>query len=158
MQTNEILQNLLTERYIKPIVVEGNYAACKSAALLNPESGTVFSVASDFLFMFQDQNRNGWLTIPNQLTINGKKYYPKLGDRIINNDGTTYSFTTKEAIIEMAYNYFKEYINHHFGIQTVIEGMSFFENSDDKTDKYFVVFQKFKSRIHPQIDAFISSN
>ncbi|MCP2025367.1 hypothetical protein L1276_000507 [Flavobacterium sp. HSC-32F16] len=158
MQTQELLQNLLTQKYIKSIVIEGNYMTNKSAVLLDSQNGTVFSVSADFLFYFKDKSNNGWLTIPEELILNGKKYYPQLGDSITKNDGTTYYFTTKEAVIEMASSYFKKFIDPHYGIQTIVHGLSFFENIDDKSDIYWVIFQKFKSRKHQQIEAFVSSN
>ncbi|WP_433810752.1 hypothetical protein [Flavobacterium johnsoniae] len=157
MQSQELLQNLLSQKYRKPIVTKGDYKTRKSAALLDTDNGTFFNVSADFLFYFKDKNDNVWLTIPKELIINGKIYYPKPGDSFTNL-GTTHYFTTKEAVIEMAYSYFKQFENPHYGIERVTNGMYFFENSGGKTDKYFVVFQKFKSSNHPQIEAYISSN
>lgn len=157
MHTVQKIMMLISQKYYPFINVSDNYKKSKSVTIHNSDSGSLFRVIEDSLYSFQDQDKNCWVTIPENCIVNGQKIYPAVGDVLTCND-IPYSFTTKEVIVQMAIDYFEEFIDPHYGIRTVMHGMYFFENEDDKRDKYFVVFQEFKSRIHDKIEAFISCN
>ena len=140
MQSQELLQNLLSQKYRKPIITNGDYKTLKTAALLDTDNGTLFNVSADFLFYFKDKNDNVWLTIPKELIINGKIYYPKPGDSFTIH-GTTHYFTTKETVIEMAYSYFKQFENPHYGIERVTNGMYFLKTAAIKPINILLFFK-----------------
>jgi hypothetical protein len=157
MNTVEKIIKLISQKYYPFITVLGNYKKDRSATIHDKNNDTVFTVLENTMYSFKDQNKSYWLTIPENCVLNGQKIYPAVGD-VIRCEGIPYSFTTQEAVVEMAANYFEDFIDPHYGFNTVMRGMSFYEDEDDKRDKYFVVFQVFKSRFHEEIEAYISSN
>ncbi|WP_428229417.1 hypothetical protein [Flavobacterium sp.] len=157
METVQKIIALVRQKYYPFIIVLDDYTKNKSISVHDSDSGALFTVVDDIVYSFRDEKANYWLTIPETCKVNGQKIYPVVGDTLIC-DGIQYLFTTKEAIVEMAVNYFEDFIDPHYGIKIVMQGMSFFENKNDKSDSYFVIFQKFKSRKHDKIKAFISSN
>lgn len=157
MEIIKKFNELITQKYYPLISIIGNYKKDKNIIIHNTVSDVAFEAFEDSLYKFKDEEKNFWMTIPKKIIINDKRFYPVVGN-VLTCDGVKYRFTTKEIVIEMASAYFKKFIDPHYGIQTIVHGLSFFENSDDKTDRYWVVFQKFKSLKHNQIEAFISSN
>lgn len=157
MDTLQKIKELLSQKYYPFISVSDDYKKSKSVTIHDKDSGAIFEIIEDSVYSFKDHKGNFWLTIPETCIVNKQRFYPVVGDRLTC-DKIQYSFTTKEAVIEMATHYFKDFIDPYYGFKAVIHGMYFFENKDDKSDKYFVIFQEFKSRKHDEIKAFISCN
>ncbi|WP_433778158.1 hypothetical protein [Flavobacterium anhuiense] len=82
----------------------------REKALVDTENETLFIVYDNFLYSFKAANFDSWSTIPESVEINGRIYYPQLGDTITRSDGATHIFTTKEIVIAMATEYFEKFI------------------------------------------------
>lgn len=157
METMKRIHELIAQKYYPFIAVIGNYKQDKNIIVHNTDNNVVFEILHGSICRFKDEENNLWLTIPQKFVINGKRYYPEAGD-VFTCDDVQYRFTTKEVIVEKAFNYFKEFKNPFYGIERVVSCVYFFENSDDKTDKYLMIYEKFKSSLHQEIDAYVSSN
>ncbi|MFB9079655.1 hypothetical protein ACFFLS_07185 [Flavobacterium procerum] len=158
MQTTEKIVKLLSSKYRPFIEIMNNSNNFNSNVIVDSITGTMFSIQANFLFSFKDKDDNMWLTIPESLIINDKKYYPKVGDTISRSDGIEYHFTTKEEVVKMAIEYFEKFIDPYFGMIVIMEGLLFFENEGGRRTKFCGMHQKFKSQAYDKIDAFISSN
>ncbi|UUW11501.1 hypothetical protein NLG42_11980 [Flavobacterium plurextorum] len=158
MQTTEKIGKLLSSKYRPFIEILSNSKNCDSNVIVDSITGAMFSVQTNFLFLFKDKDDNMWLTIPKSLMINNKQYYPKVGDTISRSDGIKYHFTTKEEVVNMAIEYFEKFIDPYFGMIVTMEGQLFFENEEGRRTKFCGIYQKFKSKAYDKIDAYISSN
>jgi hypothetical protein len=78
-------------------------------SILDDDNGTILVVSDRNQFYFKDHHRNLWPSVLDPFHVDGKQHYPELGDSYILNHGVQYSFTTKEAIVEMAFNYFEKH-------------------------------------------------
>lgn len=157
MQITEKAFQLLSQKFYSRIVIVGDYKKNKHVGLLDKENDTLFTVSNNFLYSFKDKYGNVWLTIPKSLVINEREYSPTVGDTVTY-EGIEYSFTTKEAVVELATKYFENFIDPDFGILMVMQVMYFFENKKNKKVKHPVAFKKFKYKIHDKIEAFTFCN
>jgi len=156
--TKDKLLKLLTQKYLFPISIHGNYEKNKSALLLDTNSGTLFTITDNFLLSFKDEDHNTWSTVPKSLFINEKQYYPPLGDSITRTDGVKHYFTTKEHVIEMATAYFEKFIIPYYGLKVNWRICYFKEIINGTKYSYKLSEMKFKSSSYKHIKAYISSN
>jgi hypothetical protein len=106
--TKKIVE-LTSKNYSTNISILGDYENSNNTSILDDNNGTILVVADRDQFYFKDQHRNLWLSVLDPFHIDGKKYHPELGDSYTLNHGVQYSFTTKEAIVEMASHYFEKH-------------------------------------------------
>lgn len=158
MNISQKINELLLNKYHSNIELFGNYDVNKSALLIDSKSGALFTITDDFLFSFKDKDDNSWSTIPKSLFINGKEYYPNIGDSITRNDGITHFFTTKEKVLEKALKYFESHIDRYYGLEVEWSVSSFHEYIKRERCSYKLFDTKFKSAEFDFIDYYISSN
>ncbi|WP_431242106.1 hypothetical protein ACQ9BO_19530 [Flavobacterium sp. P21] len=109
MPLTKKITELLSKKYNSNITILGTYANTSYTSILDNENGTIFLISDADLYSFIDQNRNYWVTPVDSFHANGKDHNPKLGESYITDSGTAYSFTSKEAIVEMAIEYFEKH-------------------------------------------------
>ncbi|MBJ2126690.1 hypothetical protein [Flavobacterium sp. IB48] len=106
--TKKIVE-LTSKKYSTNITILGDYEDSDNTSILDNDNGTILVVSDKDQFYFKDQHRNLWLSVLDSFHIDGKQHYPELGDSYTLKHGVQYSFTTKEAIVEMASNYFAKH-------------------------------------------------
>ncbi|GAA3746126.1 hypothetical protein GCM10022422_33020 [Flavobacterium ginsengisoli] len=106
--TKKIIE-LLSKKFNTNITILGDYEKSNNTSILDNDNGTILVVSNRDQFYFKDLHRNLWLSVLDPFHIDGKQYYPQLGDSYTLNHGVQYSFATKEAIVEMASNYFAKH-------------------------------------------------
>ncbi|MHC0446231.1 hypothetical protein ACWA1F_12550 [Flavobacterium sp. 3-218] len=156
MEIEEKLNKLLAEKFFPNISILRDSKE-KIISILDSQNGSTLIISHDSLFAFTDAENETWVNIPEKLIINGVRHYPKIGDAITG-DGLKYYFTTKEIVIDMAWEYFKRFIDKHFGILVRMESAFFRHIEGDVCHRFPVFFKNFKSRAYDKIDFYISSN
>lgn len=109
MPLTKKIAELTSKNYNTNITIMGDYEGSNHTSILDNDNGTILVVSNKDQFYFKDQHRNLWLSVLDPFQIDGKQHYPKLGDSYLLNHGAQYSFTTKETIVEMAFNYFDKH-------------------------------------------------
>jgi hypothetical protein len=109
MPLTKKIAELTSRKYNTNITIMGNYEGSNNTSILDNSNGTILVVSDRDQFYFKDQDRNLWLSVLDSFHIDGKQHYPEIGDSYTLNHGVQYSFTTKEAIVEMASHYFEKH-------------------------------------------------
>lgn len=102
---------LMSKKYKTNITVMGNYESSNYTSILDNDNGTILVVSDTDQFSFKDQHRNLWLNVTDPFHADGKQHFPQLGESYKMSHGAEYSFTTKEAILDMAVEYFEKHAN-----------------------------------------------
>ncbi|MBE8724239.1 hypothetical protein C4F50_04690 [Flavobacterium sp. KB82] len=157
METEKIISELIKQNYYDFIDVFGDYTKDQNVIIINTKNNVVFEIMNGSSCRFEDEDNNFWLTIPETLIINDHRYYPKLGNIFII-DEVKYIFNAMEMIVERAYNYFKEFKNPMYGIESLMTCLYLSEITGDRRDKNVVVYQQFKPCVREGIDTYIYSN
>lgn len=153
MQLEKKAIEFLSRKYFSPIVVLQDNEDPALHSILDTNNGTSFSI-SNSIFFFTDKHGAIWLPIPKRFIINHKRYYPALGDSYIC-DEIKYTFTTKEAVITMAINYFENFLNADYGLEKKESWMLFFFDKE----RYDLPYNCFKYKKNNQeIKHYISNN
>lgn len=111
MPLTKKIAELMSQKYNTNIAIMGDYEISNHTSILDNDNGTILVVSNRDQFYFKDRHRNIWLSVLDPFQIDGKQHYPELGDSYTLNHGVQYSFTTKEAIVEMAFNYFEKHVD-----------------------------------------------
>lgn len=109
MPLTKKIAEIMSQKYNTNITIMGDYEDSNHTSILDNDNGTILVVSDKNQFYFKDQHRNLWLSVLDSFHIDGKQYHPELGDSYTLNHGVQYSFTTKEAIVEMASHYFEKH-------------------------------------------------
>jgi len=109
MPLTKKITELVSKKYNTNITIMGDYEGSNNTSILDDTNGTILVVSDRDQFYFKDQNRNLWLSVLDPFHIDGKQHHPELGDSYTLNHGVQYSFTTKEAIVDMASSYFEKH-------------------------------------------------
>lgn len=99
----------MSDKYRSNITILGNFESSTFTSILDNNNGTIFIVSDSDLISFKDQHCNIWVNTLDSFHANGKEHYPKLGESYKIHDETFYHFTSKEAIVEMASQYFDKH-------------------------------------------------
>lgn len=153
MQTEKKAIELISQKFYSRIVAVQD---TMRKSILDDKNGTLFTISNSH-YTFRDQNGNFWLTIPENLIVNKKRYYPETGD-IYTCNGINLSFSTKEKIVNMAADYFQNFIDPFYGFDVHQKLCFFYDEENGKKHQYRLVASKFKSCAHKKIKAFISFN
>ena len=113
MPLTKKITDLLSKKYNSNISILGNYTSSTYTSILDNDNGTIFIVSDSDLYSFKDQDRNLWVNVTDSFHSDGKEHHPEMGKSYNLDHGVQYSFTTKEAIVEMAASYFE---NHKYDI------------------------------------------
>jgi hypothetical protein len=154
MQQLEKVIELLTQKYNSSISVCGKNKDGKQNSIINTENGTLFTVSNNSLYTFTDKDGNMWLTVPKSFIFNDQRYYPSIGNEYTRSDGLKYTFVNKEVVVSIARDYFEKFVDQNYGIKKKLSNMLFLYEGD----QYVVDYNRFKSKIHNKIDAYISNN
>lgn len=157
MQTIQKVIELLSKKYKSRITILSNNLDGRFKSILDTKNGTMFSVSYDSVYIFKDSNENLWTTTPKSFIYNDKKFYPRVGQEYTRKDGITYTFTTKEEVLEKAVVYFEKFIDSNYGIKIVNQKLLFYEDRDKKT-KINLNLHKFKVRMFDKTDTYVSFN
>ncbi|MFD2941849.1 hypothetical protein [Flavobacterium notoginsengisoli] len=157
MQTIQKVIELLSKKYKSRITILNNNLDGRFNSILDTKNGTMFSVSYNCVYIFKDLNDNLWTTTPKSFIYNDKKFYPRVGQEYTGKDGITYSFTTKEEVLEKAVTYFEKFIDPYYGIKIVNQKLLFYEDRD-KTTKFNLNLHKFKARMFDKTDTYVSFN
>lgn len=109
MPLTKKITDLLSKKYNSNISILGTYTSSKYTSILDNDNGTIFIVSDADLYSFKDQDRNLWVNVTDSFHADGKEHYPIMGESYKLDHGVQYSFTTKEAIVEMATDYFEKH-------------------------------------------------
>ncbi|WP_123906998.1 hypothetical protein [Flavobacterium anhuiense] len=109
MPLTKKIAELMSKKYNTNITILGDYEGSNHTSILDNDNGTILVVSDRNQFYFKDRHRNLWLSVLDPFQIDGKKHFPELGDSYTLNHGVQYSFTTQEAIVEMASLYFAKH-------------------------------------------------
>lgn len=156
IQTHKKAIELISQKYFSRIVAFGDKKHATPHSLLDNKTSTLFSISNSHC-TFRDHNGNLWITIPETLMVNKKRYYPVIGDTY-SCDEITISFCAIETIVEMATNYFEKFIDPYYGFDLNWNLNFFCEETEGEKIRYQLVESKFKSSQHHEIDAYISFN
>jgi hypothetical protein len=145
---------LLTQRYHSSISVLCNNLNGKQNSIFDTTNGTLFTVTNNSVYIFRDKDANVWSTVPKCFTFNKKRYYPIVGTKYTRSDGLEHSFVTQEVVVSMAKEYFEKFVDENYGIEKRLSYLLFFYEGAQYTGEH----NRFKSKIHDKIDAYISNN
>ncbi|WP_433764171.1 hypothetical protein [Flavobacterium ginsenosidimutans] len=109
MPLKKKIAKIMSQKYNTNITILGDYESSNYTSILDDNNGTILVVSDSDQFYFKDRHRNLWLSVLDPFHIDGKQHFPELGDSYTLNHGVQYSFTTKEAIVEMASVYFDKH-------------------------------------------------
>ncbi|TRX31901.1 hypothetical protein FNW52_18080 [Flavobacterium sp. ZT3R18] len=155
MQQLEKVIELLTQKYNSSISVFGKNKDGKQKSIIDTENGTLFTVSNDSVYItFTDKDGNIWLTVPKSFIFNDQRYYPAIGSEYTRSDGQKYTFVTQEVVVSMARDYFEKFVDENYGIEKRLNYLLF----SYEGDQYVGDYNRFKSKIHNKIDAYISNN
>lgn len=108
-------------------------------------------------YLFKDENDIFWLTVPPETVVNGKVYYPKIGDILCIDDVERQYFVREEVVLAKANAYFSQFIDTDYGILKLEHG-AYFYDEERKGNNYALFWKSFKSKIHHQIKESIHNN
>lgn len=157
MQPAKKVIELLTQKYISPIVVLGNDNSIQRG-IFDSDNATLFTVSDNSLYTFVDKDKNIWTTAPECFTFNNKHYYPITGDEYTRSDGIKYSFVAKDVVIAIATAYFEKFIDKYSGFTISWSVQCFYEHENGNRLRIPLILQKFKSTTHRKIKAYLSFN
>lgn len=111
MPLTKKITDLLSKKYNSNISILGTYTSSKYTSILDNDNGTIFIVSDSDLYSFKDQDSNLWVNVTDSFHANGQEHQPEHGKSYTLDHGVQYRFTTKEAIVEMAADYFDKHQN-----------------------------------------------